>query len=148
MCKYLNLSCCSHTERICCEWASEWAWICNSPPTRNDRKESVFVSIRGRSRRATNISYMLLKSARKLYSQHFRKQVQAILIDGKVFVATVRHLYAFTSIQLDFLTQSLPSLFVFEVLRWTCRCPPPAPQPPPPPLEPFLLLQINNSTGT
>ena len=48
-----------------------------------------------------NIRNMLLKFARKAYSQHICNHLQAILIVGKAFVVVVRHLYRFPSICSD-----------------------------------------------
>ena len=67
-----------------------------SPP-RNDRKK--FVGVRKHSwgvckhpRVLAKITNMLLIFVRKAYSQHIREQSQAILIDGKTCVVTVRRL--------------------------------------------------------
>ena len=54
------------------EYGCEWAYECNSPPFRNDHK--------------------VVPRHSHCFPHYFRKQAQAILIDGKVFVVTVRHL--------------------------------------------------------
>ena len=81
-----------------CEYACEWACECNLVPIQpihNDRKKFVSVykhtwGVRKHSRGLAKIRNMLLKFTRKAYSQHIRKQSQAILIDGMTFLVIVR----------------------------------------------------------
>ena len=68
----------------------EWAYECNSPSIRNDRKviarhSKMFVSIRGRSCGVANIRNRFLKFAREAYSYCFRKH-------RNIFSLMARHL--------------------------------------------------------
>ena len=55
-----------------CEYACKWTYECNLAPIRNDRK--TFVGVCKHSRGVAKIKNMLLKFARKAYSQHIRMQ--------------------------------------------------------------------------
>ena len=62
-----------------CEYACEWAYECHSAPILNDRKKFAGIrkhsrGVRKHSRGFAKIRKMLLKFARKVYSQHIREQ--------------------------------------------------------------------------
>ena len=83
----------SHLCKFACKWAYECVWA----PIRNDCTKFVVIpkhswGVCKHSRCFEKIRNMLLKFARKAYSQHIHKQSLAILIDGKVFVVIVRRL--------------------------------------------------------
>ena len=74
-CQLIFLMLLSHLSEYACEWVYE----CNSAPIRNDCKKLDGVcmrswAVRKLSQDLAKIRDMLLKSVRKAYSQHIRKQ--------------------------------------------------------------------------
>ena len=78
--EHIRISCdnCEMLPSHLCKYACGWAIECNSAPICNDRKKFVGVrkhswGVRKQSRGLAKIRNMLLKFARKAYSQHIRK---------------------------------------------------------------------------